>query len=491
MIYILTNSENYNYEIEHTIRLFYPLEDFNFLKDCETNFKLGILIKLSLYEYKDNIRIETEIYKSGEKSCGRQNTINFSANKDIYYQKKQIKKRIKRELYLALSKYTKRSLPWGVLMGIKPVKIAHELLDNGVSIQTAIQKLQEEYFISKEKATLLIEVAQVENEILNSLDKQDISMYIGIPFCSTRCLYCSFTSNSVSTYYSEIDNYIEALKREISIVMGNTKNSIQSIYIGGGTPTAINATQLYKLLKFLDSKVDFSKVKEFTLEAGRPDSIDLEKLKIIKESRVSRISINPQTMNNNTLWEIGRKHTAEDVIKTYYLARELGFNNINMDIIAGLPSENVLDFENTMSKIVSLNPESITVHALAIKRAARLKSHIDKYSIIEENEAIKMVNMAKEYTETNNMRPYYLYRQKNIAGNLENIGYSKRGFECIFNIQTMEDRQTVLAFGAGGVSKVIDPSTNKINRNFNTKDVRNYIQNVEEIAKVKASQVLL
>ena len=281
-----------------------------------------------------------------------------------------------------------------------------------------------------------------------------------------------------------VDKYIDMLKKELYFgneLIKEKGYTIQSIYIGGGTPTSISARQMKDLLGFIEETFSLENLEEFTLEAGRPDTIDEEKLLVIKNSRVNRISINPQTMNDATLRLIGRNHSSEDVRKAFYLARDVGFNNINMDVIVGLPGENCEMFRNTLEEIKKMEPESLTVHALAIKRASRLNEEQKEFEHVPDEEAAGMVDMAYEYALSMGMRPYYMYRQKNIAGNLENVGYCKPGFESIYNVQIMEEKQTLLAFGAGGVSKVVYSDENKIERAFNVKSPEEYIGRIDEM----------
>jgi len=289
-----------------------------------------------------------------------------------------------------------------------------------------------------------------------------------------------------------IDTYVDTLLKEIQQTAKLIKTNnfeVESIYIGGGTPTSLNVHQLSRLLEGIETYFDFNHLKEYTLEAGRPDTIDVEKLIVIKKSRVTRISINPQTMNAITLEKIGRKHSTEDVEKAFYMARDMGFDNINMDLICGLPGEDVGMFRNTLEKISPMKPDSLTVHTMSIKRASRLTEERENYCLEAEYQHVsEMVDMAGEYASKMGLNPYYLYRQKNILGNLENVGYSQKQKECLYNIQIMEERQTIIACGAGAVSKVIFQH-NRIERAFNVKTVEEYISRIDEMIERKIKLV--
>lgn len=404
--------------------------------------------------------------------------------------RRTFKRELRRGIYSLLSQKTGEKLPWGILTGIRPAKIVHELLAQGFERQAIIVKMRDYYMLSQSKAELLYEVALAEKAILEASPADCVSIYIGIPFCRTRCLYCSFTSYSIGKYINIVDKYLDALKKELLYVAGIVKKGglkVQSIYIGGGTPTSITAAQLQDLLSFVSSTLDLSYLEEYTLEAGRPDSIDYEKLAVIKNSAVDRISINPQTMNDDTLRLIGRNHTREDFIKAFELARGMGFNNINTDLIIGLPGENMGIFEESLKQITALGPESITVHTMALKRASRLNTEKKEYAMISEDEAAGMVDLARKYAKRIGLHPYYLYRQKNIVGNLENIGYCKPGYESIYNVQIMEERQSIFAVGAGAITKVVWPEENRIERAFNVKAVEEYITRIDEMIQRKSS----
>jgi len=491
MICVWLEGYDFKYEIHETLRIFFSEKEIKYIGRLDNEPPLdskGAFLLCSVTDREGSLFLEIKL-SDGEYAYNEHMCIGDVPEGDKKIEKlRTARKRIKRQVYIALADYTGRSMPWGVLTGVRPVKIAMELLERGIQRQEAVSELKEHYLISEEKAELLLNIAHTEREILKKADSDTISLYIGIPFCPSRCLYCSFTSYSISGYRHLTESYLQTLKKELLAVNDIIKENdyrIQNIYIGGGTPTSLDAASLSELLCFIEDNLDLTGLEEYTLEAGRPDSIDLEKLKAIKNSRVSRISINPQSMNNSVLETIGRKHTALDVVQAFNLARELGFDNINMDIIAGLPGESTEMFENTLREISLLKPESLTVHTMAVKRASRLKESIDQYSFTDESDVSKMVKMAQDYALSMGMHPYYLYRQKDMLGKLENIGYCIPGFESIYNILIMEERQTIIAVGAGAVTKVVYPEENRIERAFNVKDVEEYIYRIDEMIERK------
>lgn len=403
--------------------------------------------------------------------------------------KKQIHEEFKQTLYLQLQKVTGKSLPWGYLTGVRPSKIAYTMLEEGDSEEKILDEFTKVHLASMTKAQLALDVAKTEKSLLEKVDyKHGYSLYVGIPFCPTTCLYCSFTSYSLAAYRSKVDIYLDALIKEMHYVSEAMKDRrLDTIYFGGGTPTTLSAEQLDRLLTELSSCFDTENVLELTVEAGRPDSITLDKLKVLKKHKVDRISINPQTMNQETLDLIGRRHSVEQIKEAFAMAREAGFDNINMDIILGLPGEDQRMVQHTLEEISQLGPESLTVHSLAIKRAAALNIWREKYADLQIENNNELVEMAASYARELGQKPYYMYRQKNMAGNLENVGYSVPGKECIYNILIMEEKQTIIAIGAGASSKVVfhDQSDQdhavRIERIENVKDVTNYITRIDEM----------
>ncbi|HEX3028789.1 MAG TPA: coproporphyrinogen dehydrogenase HemZ [Clostridia bacterium] len=484
MLYVKFDTDMFRYEIEDIIKLFFEEQKIEPVDREPPTLNGGIFLNSSLIEEEKGLFLHVEI-KALE---GTRHELSYpivpKVNENVSCQEqKNTKRKIKRNVYCILSFLTGKELPWGILTGIRPAKIVHDMFEEGKKKEEIIKKLSEYYMVSIKKSELLYKTAEAEKKILNNAGKDSVSIYIGIPFCKTRCIYCSFTSYSVDRYSHMLNTYLDSLKKEIRYVSDfiRTKNiKIQSIYIGGGTPTSLELHLLYDLIDCLEKSFNFDKIEEFTLEAGRPDTIDRDKLKLVKESKVDRISINPQTMDDTTLKLIGRDHTSADIINAFNLAREVGIDNINMDVIAGLPGESLSMFKKTMDGISMLCPESLTVHTMAVKRASRLKEE-GKSDSLRPEVVEGMIDLAQSCASEMDMHPYYLYRQKNMLGNLENIGYCKPGRESIYNIQIMEERQTIIAMGAGAITKAVFGKENRIERAFNVKSVEDYISRTDEM----------
>ena len=381
--------------------------------------------------------------------------------------------------------------PWGILTGVRPAKIARKLILDGNGILKSKRILRDEYFLNPQKAALAVSVASSEVKILKKSSDSLCSLYISIPFCPTRCSYCSFVSYTTPRLLSLIEPYVDALCKDLDEtfeVINSSSLKLSTIYIGGGTPTTLSPKLLEKLLKKISSKVDVSSLSEFTMEAGRPDTITKEKLTIAKKYGVNRISVNPQTLNDNILREIGRKHTVEDFYNAYAIAKESGIENINVDLIAGLPGDDFRNFSETLDKIIELNPSNITVHTFCVKKASdALKFNSNIYSL-NGGDAAKCVSYAQIKTKFAGYKPYYMYRQKNTVGNLENVGFSKEGAEGLYNIYMMEETQTIFGVGAGAVTKLVDRevkegSVPRIKRIFSPKYPYEYLRNFEESKK--------
>ena len=414
--------------------------------------------------------------------------------------KKENKNEVNKKIYSAMVKeYTGKNMAWGILTGIRPTKILMKKLENGEQEEEIKRWFQEQYLVSEQKAKLGMEIAKREKGLLEKLDYENgYSLYIGIPFCPTTCAYCSFTSYPIAEWKNRTEEYLEALCKEISFVGESSKEKkLNTIYMGGGTPTTLEAEQLDRLLTHIEKTFSLAELKEFTVEAGRPDSITKKKLEVLKKHHITRISINPQTMQQKTLDSIGRKHTVEDVVNVFHMARELGFDNINMDLISGLSGETVSDMRDTLEKIKELHPDNLTVHSLAIKRASRLNQSEAKKELISQSETLaEMIELAGEYAKEMELLPYYLYRQKNIAGNFENVGYAKVDKAGIYNILIMEEKQSIIAVGAGASTKIVLPKGKEIQdkksgdlknivRIENVKDVDAYITRIDEMIERK------
>ena len=390
---------------------------------------------------------------------------------------------VKKMFYQMLMERTGARLPWGSLTGIRPTKIALTRLEEGWSGDDIRSFMKETYMASDEKINLSLEIAAREKKLLEPLDyERGYSLYVGIPFCPTTCLYCSFTSYPISKWTGRTGLYLEALFKELEYTAGKMKGRpLDTIYFGGGTPTSLPAEDIHAILCKLEDLFDTAHALEFTVEAGRPDSITEEKLQVLRDHGITRISINPQTMNQKTLDLIGRRHTVEMVKERFWMAREMGFDNINMDLIMGLPEEDMDDVRHTLHEVKKLAPDSLTVHSLAIKRAARLNMFKEQYGDLKISNTPEMIDLSAACAREMGMEPYYLYRQKNMAGNFENVGYSLPGKACIYNILIMEEMQTIAACGAGTTTKVVFPSENRRERCENVKEVEQYISRIDEM----------
>lgn len=490
MIKVICIGHNYEYEIRELLKNFFkPKEieikyipymqynkNLNNLKDLEStivsilsinNDKIIVASKLN---NKEEV-IEEKIYDKNDLEI-----------------KKVSKRLIKKSIFKLIQKNRNVKVPWGILTGIRPTKIVHELLEKGTSEKDILYILKNKYCVENSKANLLINIAKTEHKFVYPIDESKISIYISIPFCPTRCIYCSFPSNPLNQTSHLVGDYVKILckeVREVGELIKDAGKTVQTIYIGGGTPTTLSVKEFDTLFKTINENINLHDLEEFTVEAGRPDTIDYEKLKFLKESNITRLSINPQSMNDSTLKKIGRDHTVKELIDSYKLATQVGFKNINMDIIVGLPGENTEMIRYTMDEIKKLNPTNLTVHTLAIKRASRLREQEKEFSSVEANEVIDMLNITKDYAEKMGLKPYYMYRQKHMVGNLENIGYAKLGYECIYNIQIMEEKQSIIALGAGAASKFTYPAENRLERVPNVKGLGHYINRVDEMIERK------
>lgn len=392
---------------------------------------------------------------------------------------------IKREIFHKLSTSTGLRPEWGILTGIRPVKLCGELID-AHGLDEARRVLKNEYLIDDSKIDMIVKMYDYQIASFGKAKENSVGMYIGIPFCPTRCLYCSFISSQAENEKLEayVDTLIEEIK-EIGLRLDNSKFHIESLYIGGGTPTTLNENQLNRLLDAINKYLDIHSIKEYTIEAGRPDTINLEKLKIIKAHGCERISINPQSMKPETLVTIGRSHTPLEIEKAFELAHSLDFNSINADLIAGLPGEELSDFDASLEKIIGLGADNITIHSLAVKRASRLKDEDPVFHYKQSNITNSMTAKGFETLCNRGFEPYYLYRQKHMAGAGENMGYCKPEKAGLYNIRIMDEHQSILALGAGAISKRFYPEENRLERIPNVSNVGHYINRLDEMIERK------
>ena len=483
MIGISSKKNKYTYNAYHIVKSFFPGEEI--IQKVEEKQEPLMAVRLPGGSCFSLAPEEVDAVLEGQK---------FFSEEE---REQAVKKEVTRRLYLYLAEETGRTLAWGTLTGVRPTKIPMEQLEAGASEEEAARFMMKKYCVSPEKAGLAAEIASRENALLSRLDcEKGFSLYVGIPFCPSVCSYCSFSSSPIGQWKDRVDAYLDALIKEIRYIGSRAAGRVpDTVYIGGGTPTTLEPEQLKRLLDTVTECFDLSGVLEFTVEAGRPDSITEEKLSVIREYPVSRISVNPQTMQQKTLDLVGRRHTVEQTVTAFRLARRLGFDNINMDLIAGLPGETVEDMEDTLSQVEALHPDSLTVHALAIKRAAKFGQEGRTADLHAEISG--MVEKAYESARRMGLLPYYLYRQKNIAGNFENVGYAELDKAGIYNILIMEEKQTILAVGAGASTKIllqtpiIKDGGKEVNlvRAENVKNINDYIARIDEMIERKEEWV--
>lgn len=510
MIGLLIQDNAYEQDIRELLMSFYPgetyahevKEDIDFyvqtrLKDGEAVIGIweklengeesaGAAVNAAGVEAKDSavaVEKQTDSNMSAPEGLeGWTLTAHFAGKADLS-DHSATKNVIKKLFYQMLVGRTGHELPWGSLTGIRPTKIALSRLEDGWKEDDIRRFMKETYMTSDEKINLSVEIAAREKHLMEPINYDSgYSLYVGIPFCPTTCLYCSFTSYPISKWKGRTGLYLEALFKELEYTAEKMKGRpLDTIYFGGGTPTSLPAEDIDAILCKLEQLFDTKNVLEFTVEAGRPDSITEEKLKVLASHGISRISINPQTMNQKTLDLIGRRHTVENVKEKFHMARALGFDNINMDLIMGLPGEDLDDVKHTLEEIEALKPDSLTVHSLAIKRAARLNMFKEEYADLKISNTPEMIALSEACARRMGMEPYYLYRQKNMAGNFENVGYSLPGKACLYNILIMEELATIVACGAGTTTKVVFPSENRRERCENVKEVEQYISRIDEM----------
>ena len=474
-------NHEYHYELENLCRVFFPNEKINVIKDTQINYSEPfILTEKEKTNNGYNIKILVSI---GDNTKTKE--------KFILENEKNIDDECERifafMLFEVLSQITELIPPWGVLTGVRPIKLMRKLIEE-MGQEEAKSYFKNKLIVSEEKTSLAYKISELQNEIISLSTPKSFSLYVSIPFCPTRCSYCSFVSQSVEKSAKLIPEYLEFLKIELehtAKIVRKLGLKLETVYIGGGTPTTLNASELNKLIKKIKSEFNMQSCREFTVEAGRPDTITEEKLAVLKALGVTRISINPQTLNDNTLELIGRKHTAAQTIEAFNLARKCGFDNINMDLIAGLPNESFEDFENTLERIIKLDPENITIHTLALKRSSTLNLAGKQILAKDIFETEKMLDFSLKTLSEFMYEPYYLYRQSKMLGNLENIGYCKPGYENLYNIYIMEEIHSIISCGAGGVTKLKNPYSSEIERIFNFKFAYEYKERFSEMINRK------
>ena len=467
---------SFKYEVEATLKLFFSTARYSFSNNISD--ACGERYVIAKVETSDNCIISAEIKNSDEPET---DSACLPADSD----KNTVEHELCRLIYHILCRKTGIRPPWGLMTGIRPVKKVTELMEQELSEEQIRSLLTERFELSPDKFDLAYKTAVNQLPILHSIDSSAVSLYVSIPFCPTRCSYCSFVSHSMDSAIKLMPEYISSLCRELEIIGNIVKENntkIDTIYFGGGTPTSISADDLRRIMEAVEANFDLANVREYSVEAGRPDTITEEKLRVIKSLGASRISVNPQTLNDDVLKVIGRKHSGEDAVKAFEQKKKIGFDNINTDLIAGLPTESAESFRNTLDRICELSPESITVHTLTLKRSADL---FEKSISNLKNPAAEMVDYSIEKLMNCGYLPYYMYRQKNTVDNLENVGYAKKGFESWYNIFIMDETQTILGAGCAASTKLVYPD-GKINRIHNYKFPYEYINRFDELMKKKS-----
>lgn len=469
---LYVKNHNFHFELENLTRLFFPNEKITVIRDFSEPQPPYIYTEVS-----DKITITVNI-GSFNKSETAVKKLTDDDNELVSAQL----------LYKLLCDFTGLTQPWGILTGVRPVKLLRRLAE-GSSEEQAVKKFEKDFFVSNEKIALSGETEHNERKILELSKPESFSLYVGIPFCPSRCSYCSFVMASIERAEKLIEPYTKLLCEEIkqtAEIANKLGLRLETVYFGGGTPTTLSAEQLDTVLGTVNNSFDMSTCREFTVEAGRPDTIDIAKLFALKENKVDRISINPQTVNDEVLKTIGRKHTAQQFFDAFELARKCGFDNINTDLIAGLPTDTPESFKNSLDSIVRLNAECITVHTLCMKRASRLTTEGVTLDLQQARDAREMLAYTQNILGQNEYIPYYMYRQSRMVGNLENVGWSKKGFESLYNVYVMDETHTILACGSGGVTKLKRNNPDYLERIFNFKYPYEYIDRFDELIQRKS-----
>lgn len=469
---LYVKNHNFHFELENLTRLFFPNEKITVIRDFSEPQPPYIYTEVS-----DKITISVNI-GSFNKSETAVKKLTDDDNELVSAQL----------LYKLLCDFTGLTQPWGILTGVRPVKLLRRLAEES-SEEQAVKKFEKDFFVSNEKIALSRETEHNERKILELSKPESFSLYVGIPFCPSRCSYCSFVMASIERAEKLIELYTKLLCEEIkrtAEIANKLGLRLETVYFGGGTPTTLSAEQLDTVLGTVNNSFDMSTCREFTVEAGRPDTIDIAKLFALKENKVDRISINPQTVNDEVLKTIGRKHTAQQFFDAFELARKCGFDNINTDLIAGLPTDTPESFKNSLDSIVRLNAECITVHTLCMKRASRLTTEGVTLDLQQARDAREMLAYTQNILGQNEYIPYYMYRQSRMVGNLENVGWSKKGFESLYNVYVMDETHTILACGSGGVTKLKRNNPDYLERIFNFKYPYEYIDRFDELIQRKS-----
>jgi oxygen-independent coproporphyrinogen-3 oxidase len=481
---IILDGNTFKYEVEATVKIFYPATQFNIVYDVSLDNIVGDYVYTRMETTQEGKTLLTVKVQLGENS--QQDTLTFDYLQESF--KNEFEFNLCKLVYRLMHSLTGKSSAWGLLTGIRPVKKYIKLIEQGLSKEDIVSQMEDTYLISRKKSELAYSTAIVQMPILKTIEPKKVSIYVSIPFCNTRCAYCSFVSHSIESAKKLIPDYIYYLCREIESLgelIERYNLVVDTVYFGGGTPTSLEDFQLKTIMEKIQNSIDLSQVREYCVEAGRPDTITKSKLEVIKQFGADRISVNPQTFSDSVLETIGRKHSAQQTIDAFKLARSVGFDNINMDLIAGLPTDTLESFKHTIDTTVSLNPDAVTVHTLTLKRSATLFENQHGRDNVN-NPVSAMVDYSVDTLTSCGYVPYYMYRQKNTAENLENVGYSKRGKESLYNIYIMDEIQTILGLGAGASTKLVGGESD-ISRVHNYKFPYEYINRFDDLMKKKSA----
>lgn len=478
---LLIDGHHFRYETENLCNMFFPTDKAKVVEGTSTAEKNYILTRI-LQQPDGSTSAQVALFLDGKERQACTKIPAGSGEKEAEYHLCAL-------LYQVLCAVTGKTLSWGMLTGVRPVKLVRAMREQGMNDPQILKTMQEQYFVSEKKAKLCLATCDHETPILQGVSRNSFSLYVSIPFCPSRCHYCSFVSQAVGKQKKLIPEYTHLLCKELKKTGEIVKTlglRLDTVYFGGGTPTTLSPDLLDEVLSTVEQSFDLSVCKEYTVEAGRPDTIDAEKLRTLRAHGISRISINPQTLEDHVLEQIGRKHTAKQFFEAFELARKLGFTNINTDVIAGLMGDTLEGFQRTLDSLMQLSPENVTVHTLSVKRAATL-SQTGGYAAVAENEDAvpRMVDYAQDILLANGYHPYYLYRQKNMLDNLENVGYAKGNTDGLYNVYIMDETHTILAAGAGGVTKMKNQDNDYIERIFNFKFPHDYSRRFDEILQRK------
>ncbi|MDP5272779.1 coproporphyrinogen III oxidase [Chengkuizengella axinellae] len=488
VIYVNGVESTFHRSVQNIIHLFFEEVNVTFIESSKTDLFVDITMIDEIESTSITVRLKDPLANKSYEAYITKSLDPTAIESD---RRKALKHIMNQPILQVFEQYSGLKQPWGVLTGIRPTKLLHQKLKSGITKERAHAELKEQYKIHDEKIKLMQTIVDRQKTMVPDLYdlRSEVSIYIGIPFCPTKCAYCTFPAYAINGKQGSVDSFLGGLHyemRQVGSWLKKNNMKITTVYFGGGTPTSITAEEMDLLYEeMVSSFPHVDEIREITVEAGRPDTITEEKLEILKKWNIDRISINPQSYTQDTLKAIGRHHSVEETIDKFHLARNMGMNNINMDLIIGLPGEGMKHFNHTLNETEKLIPESLTIHTLSFKRASEMTQNKNKYKVADRKEVTEMMKRGEEWTNNHGYVPYYLYRQKNILGNLENVGYAHPGQESIYNIMIMEEQQTIIGLGCGASSKWIDPVTGKITRFANPKEPKAYNDHYKKYTEAK------